>query len=97
MPTLTQDSRRHFLPPICGRSPKRARPSHHEPPAEPPPLELPSEPEEPGEPDEIEMPCTDDADWDVFIADDDCDPLPEPGDFWIDDPANDEARMTNDE
>jgi hypothetical protein len=27
----------------------------------------------------------DDPNWDVFIPDDDeCDPLPEPGDFWID-------------
>jgi hypothetical protein len=63
-------------------------------PTDPPPLEPPvdfgkfsrPEPDEPGEPDEIELPCTDDAQWDVFIADDDCDPLPEPGDFWIDDP-----------
>jgi hypothetical protein len=33
-----------------------------------------------------ELPCTDadDADWDAFLPDDDeRDPEPEPGDFWI--------------
>jgi hypothetical protein len=50
------------------------------------PVELPVEPEEPGEPDEADFPCTDDAYWDVFIPDDDNDPLPERGDFWIEDP-----------
>jgi hypothetical protein len=51
----------------------------------------PAEPEGPDEPDEIDVPCTDDDDprWDVFIADDDdCDPLPDLGDFWIEDPVD---------
>jgi hypothetical protein len=30
-----------------------------------------------------EMPCTDESHWDAFIPDEDeCDPLPEEGDFW---------------
>jgi hypothetical protein len=39
-------------------------------------------PEEPDDPDSFPIP--DDSHWDVFIPDDDeVDPLPEPGDFWI--------------
>jgi hypothetical protein len=35
--------------------------------------------------DELERSCPSDADWDVFLADDDeRDPLPERGDFWDD-------------
>jgi hypothetical protein len=74
------------LLPRCGRSSRRPNRIEPQPPTGLPPVEPPAEPDESGEPDEIELPCTDDADWDVFIPDDDCDPLPEPGDFWIDDP-----------
>ncbi|HEY4234328.1 MAG TPA: hypothetical protein VGM76_12930 [Lacipirellulaceae bacterium] len=31
-----------------------------------------------------ELPCTDDSRWDAFIPDEDeCDPEPDPGDFWM--------------
>lgn len=66
-------------------APKRRRHALADPRDAPPPFELPAEPDEPDEPDKIEIPCPDDAPWEVFIADDD-DPLPEPDDFWIDDP-----------
>ena len=48
----------------------------------------PRELDEPGEyPDDIEVPWSDEAFWDVFIPDDDeLDPQPELGDFWIEDP-----------
>ena len=47
---------------------------------DPPPAEL----DEPGDLEDLDSPCVDDSDWDVFIADDDeRDPLPEPGDFWV--------------
>jgi hypothetical protein len=50
-------------------------------------LRAPNAPqEEPEEPDDVEgFPIPDDTShWDVFIPDDDeIDPLPEPGDFWI--------------
>jgi hypothetical protein len=41
-----------------------------------------------------EIPCTDDdSSWDVFIPDDDeRDPLPDPGDFWIDTSQEDEME-----
>jgi hypothetical protein len=40
------------------------------------------QPDEPRRPDDFPLP--DDSHWDVFIPDDDeLDPLPEPGDFWI--------------
>jgi hypothetical protein len=40
------------------------------------------QPDEPRHPDDFPQP--DDSHWDVFIPDDDeIDPLPEPGDFWI--------------
>jgi hypothetical protein len=43
---------------------------------------------EPGDPedDNFEVPAIDDdAKWDAFVPDDDeLDPLPEPGDFWLD-------------
>ncbi|MEX2317909.1 MAG: hypothetical protein WD669_12200 [Pirellulales bacterium] len=44
------------------------------------------EPEEPSELEDPNIPCTDDDPrWDVFLPDDDpYEPLPEPGDFWID-------------
>ena len=41
------------------------------------------------DPDELDIddrPTGEDAYWDAFIPDEDeCDPLPEPGDFWLDD------------
>jgi hypothetical protein len=43
-------------------------------------------PPQPDEPDELDLPPLDDAQWEVFVADDDLDPLPEPGDFWIEEP-----------
>jgi hypothetical protein len=43
------------------------------------------DPDDPDDPDEFDSPC-DDADWEVFIADDDSGPLPEPGDFWSERP-----------
>jgi hypothetical protein len=72
---------------LCGsgRSPDR-------PPAEPPPNqpnEIEPEPDEPADPSDLEfeeLPCTDDDDsrWEAFIPDDDeRDPEPAPGDFWI--------------
>jgi hypothetical protein len=77
---------RTLLPPQTNtESPKRRRragPNHHD---DPPSLQLPVDPEESDEPDEIETPCTDDAHWEIFLPDED-DPLPEPGDFWIDAP-----------
>lgn len=43
------------------------------------PHEMPEGPDDPES-----MPAPDDSHWDVFIPDDDeVDPLPEPGDFWI--------------
>lgn len=42
--------------------------------------------------------CREDDPWDVFIADDDeCDPNPEPGDFWPEDdmPFTDADRLGN--
>jgi hypothetical protein len=40
----------------------------------------------PGDPDKDFFPPDDDPCWDVFLPDDDeLDPLPEPGDFWLDD------------
>jgi hypothetical protein len=50
----------------------------HDVPSAKPPFEA-----EELEPEEIELPAND-ADWDVFLPDDDSDPQPEPGDFWID-------------
>ena len=47
-----------------------------------PPEDVPAEPSDL----DIDHPpiVADDTDWEVFIPDDDqCDPLPEPGDFWI--------------
>jgi hypothetical protein len=48
-----------------------------------------SGPPEPDEPSDLEYPedtQADDDRWDVFIPDDDeCDPLPDPDDFWISD------------
>jgi hypothetical protein len=60
-------------------------------PAEPPPdepSELEPEPDGPADPSDLdfeELPCTDDdSRWDAFIPDDDeRDPQPAPGDFWI--------------
>ena len=84
MATSTQFPR-HRPSPTCDRSSKRLGRIEPPLPDDPPPLEPPVEPEEPSEPDEFEFPCADDAYWDVFVPDD-CDPLPEPGDFWIDEP-----------
>jgi hypothetical protein len=52
-----------------------------------PELEESVEPDDESELEFEELPCTDDSRWDAFIPDDDeCDPLPEEGDFWgIDD------------
>lgn len=75
------------------RASKRSRRNDPQPSIEPPadptsnPVN-PDEPEEPEEPEEIELPCTDDADWEVFVPDHDWDPMPEPGDFWIEDPED---------
>lgn len=49
------------------------------------PLETPVEPDESSDLDESEMGNTDDDRWEVFILDDDCDPLPDYGDFWLPD------------
>ena len=61
--------------------------------------------EEPVEPDEVsdldftEMPCTDEAGqggdeslWDAFLPDDEWDPEPDPGDFWIENRSVDEPE-----
>jgi hypothetical protein len=54
----------------------------------------PSEPSEFDDPSDFELPHMDDARWDVFIADEDeCDPLPDHGDFWIDDPYEASDRL----
>ena len=67
--------------------PKRRARSQPLEPDNPPPPSPPAEPDEPNDPDDLEVPCTDDAHWDVFIADDDDrDPLPDFDDFWIEDP-----------
>lgn len=46
------------------------------------------EPDEPDDLDDANFPAVDDDDdsrWDVFLPDDDpYEPLPEPGDFWMD-------------
>jgi hypothetical protein len=44
-------------------------------------------PEQPSEDPEVDfLAGDDDSRWDVFLPDDDeIDPLPEPGDFWLDD------------
>jgi hypothetical protein len=45
---------------------------------------------------EIDAPGGDEAYWDVFIPDaDECDPLPEPGDFWVED--GQESRVESQE
>jgi hypothetical protein len=55
--------------------------------AQPPePDPEPDEPDDFGDLDDQDMPCTDHGDscWDAFIPDDDeRDPEPDPGDFWI--------------
>jgi hypothetical protein len=76
------------------RSPTCSRRSRQIDQVEPPnsatlPLDSPPEPEQPAAPDETGVPPQDDADWEVFIADDDRDPLPEPGDFWDVEPPSD--------
>ena len=49
------------------------------------PYELENPPAEPSDLEELDWPDTDDDRWDAFIPDDDeRDPMPEPGDFWID-------------
>jgi hypothetical protein len=43
----------------------------------------PDDTDDPSDLEDIEKDALDDADWDVFLADDDeLDPLPEYGDFW---------------
>jgi hypothetical protein len=52
------------------------------------PTESPEEDSDQDDLDDFDHPCTDvnDLRWDVFIPDDDeRDPLPEAGDFWVDD------------
>jgi hypothetical protein len=49
------------------------------------PLETPFEPDESSDLDESVLDNTDDDRWDVFILDDDCDSLPDYGDFWLPD------------
>lgn len=82
--------------------PRRQRPRRDDTipavPAEPParPGDDPPEPDDPSDLDELELPCTDDASWEVFIADDDeRDPQPEWGDFWNDELTYD--RSPNDD
>jgi hypothetical protein len=49
-------------------------------------LDTPAEPDEPSDLDESHLGDTDDDRWDVFLLDeDDCDALPEYGDFWLPD------------
>jgi hypothetical protein len=51
-----------------------------------PELEENFEPEEDSELEFEELPFTDELRWDAFIPEDDeCDPLPEEGDFWVGD------------
>jgi hypothetical protein len=60
-------------------------------PVDPPhPLAPVEEPEEPSDLDNFDIPQgDDDSRWDVFIPDEDeRDPQPDPGDFWIDEPAD---------
>jgi hypothetical protein len=85
MNLLTTNVRPTFPPPASSKLPKRRRRAGPNPHNDSPPLQPPVDPEESDEPDEIETPCTDDAHWEIFLPDDD-DPMPEPGDFWIDDP-----------
>lgn len=65
-----------------------SRLEHHEPTkqvgtTEPEPNDQ-REPEEASDLDEFDGPTVDDADWEAFIADDDeRDPQPAPGDFWM--------------
>jgi hypothetical protein len=89
MAILAQNPHLRFSP-TCTRTPKRSGRAQSPAPTEPPPLELPVEPDELEELDEIDLSCPDDAHWEVFIADDDCEPFPEPGDFWNGEFPNDE-------
>jgi hypothetical protein len=52
-----------------------------------PPSQPPDEHDQsPADADVDSFPPDDDSRWDVFVPDDDeIDPLPEPGDFWLDD------------
>jgi len=58
------------------------------------PTELEPAPPEPSDWEPLDIPCTDDdSSWDVFIPDDDEeDPLPGPGDFWIDSSQEDRGE-----
>jgi hypothetical protein len=78
------------LPRVRRRTPLRYDRVRNFAPIEPveprPPVE---EPDEPSDLDDFDGPFTDNDDsrWDVFVPDDDQrDPLPEPGDFWVDEP-----------
>ena len=43
------------------------------------------EPHDDCEPDALDLLAVDDdSQWDVFLPDDEIDPLPDPGDFWLD-------------
>lgn len=86
MTLLSSILRLHSPSPTDSDLPKRRRRVGPNPHDDPPTLEPHVEPDESDEPHELETPFTDDALWEVFISDDDDDPLPEPGDFWIDDP-----------
>ncbi len=79
LPTIAPDKSNAADRPDHGKRPNRLPDTPHE-------LDSPAtEPEEPSEPEELDLPHdNDDAHWEVFIPDDDeCDPWPEPGDFWI--------------
>ena len=41
--------------------------------------------DEPSDLDELDQLDADDGRWDVFLFDDECDPIPEHGDFWMPD------------
>ena len=68
--------------PQCSQPPPTG-PPNGEPPSTKPPTSEPAAPKDP---------IDDEAYWDAFIPDDDeCDPLPEPGDFWIDSDGADDS------
>lgn len=60
------------------------------------PDDLEPELTDPGGPEVDDPLANDDSYWDVFIPDDDqCDPLPEPGDFWMEE--SQESRVESHE
>ena len=79
-------SDRRLIP--VGRRPPDQQPT----PEEPTPPDLPDD--DPDDSDLEDFPDLDDSHWEAFVPDDDeCDPEPEPGDFWTE--VNDEARKGN--